>query len=319
MNRITSEQVEKARQVDLLTFFQKYYPDALVKVAPGTWSTVEHDSLKMSNGMWMWWSRRIGGRSALDYLIKVEGYQFADAVIKILDGFDREGYVRPEPVSFGSEKEIRLPEKNDNNDRVIAYLTGRGIDREIIDYCIKKKILYESLPYHNAVFLGHDQNGQVRYGCYRATNPRRIMGDVSGSDKAYSFRIARANSSTVHLFESAIDLLSYATIVKINGDDWKNNNMLSLAGVYLPGSNKRDGGMPKAFKNYIQNSLPVKEVVVHFDNDETGRQATKGFTEAFESMFVIKDEPAECGKDFNDMLVMKYRNSRNREEESCER
>ena len=60
MNRITSEQVEKARQVDLLSFFQKYHPDNLVKVAPGTWSTVEHDSLKMSNGMWMWWSRRIG-------------------------------------------------------------------------------------------------------------------------------------------------------------------------------------------------------------------------------------------------------------------
>ena len=28
----------------------------------------------------MWWSQRTGGRSALDYLIKVRGYSFLEAV-----------------------------------------------------------------------------------------------------------------------------------------------------------------------------------------------------------------------------------------------
>ncbi len=35
-------------------------------------------SLKISNGKWIWWSRGIGGRSALDYLIKVKGYSFLE-------------------------------------------------------------------------------------------------------------------------------------------------------------------------------------------------------------------------------------------------
>ena len=43
--------------------------------------TAEHDSLKISNGKWYWWSRGFGGYSALDYLIKVKEYDFVEAVI----------------------------------------------------------------------------------------------------------------------------------------------------------------------------------------------------------------------------------------------
>ena len=50
----------------------------------GSYCTKEHDSLKISNGMWYWFSRSIGGRSALDYLIKVEGMAFTEAVEEIV-------------------------------------------------------------------------------------------------------------------------------------------------------------------------------------------------------------------------------------------
>lgn len=39
-----------------------------------TYTTRRHDSLKISNGKWMWWSQSIGGRSTLDYLIKIRGF-----------------------------------------------------------------------------------------------------------------------------------------------------------------------------------------------------------------------------------------------------
>ena len=42
--------------------------------------TAEHDSLKISNGKWYWWSRGFGGYSALDYLMKVKEYGFVEAV-----------------------------------------------------------------------------------------------------------------------------------------------------------------------------------------------------------------------------------------------
>jgi hypothetical protein len=38
----------------------------------------------------------------------------------------------------------------------------------------------------------------------------------------------------VHLFESAIDLLSYVTLQKSEGKEWREEHLLSLAGVYQP-------------------------------------------------------------------------------------
>ena len=63
--------IEQARQIDLLSYLQRYEPRNLKRVAGNVYCTREHDSLKISNGKWYWWSMGIGGYSALDYLMKV--------------------------------------------------------------------------------------------------------------------------------------------------------------------------------------------------------------------------------------------------------
>ena len=75
--------INKARAMDLLTYLQTYEPDELVKISGNTYTTKTHDSLKISNGMWMWWSRGIGGRSAVDYLMRVRDMTFIEAVSQI--------------------------------------------------------------------------------------------------------------------------------------------------------------------------------------------------------------------------------------------
>ena len=67
---IAPELIIQAKQMDLLTYLKNYEPYELVKFSGNTYCTRTHDSLKISNGKWIWWSRGIGGRSALDYLIK---------------------------------------------------------------------------------------------------------------------------------------------------------------------------------------------------------------------------------------------------------
>lgn len=47
------------------------------------YTTCTHDSLKISNGKWCWWSLGVGGRSALDYLIKERGISLPKAVNQI--------------------------------------------------------------------------------------------------------------------------------------------------------------------------------------------------------------------------------------------
>ncbi len=69
----TKEEIEKARSIDLLTYLRNYEPEDLVHLYGNVYCTRQHDSLKISNGKWMWWSKGFGGTSALDYLIKVKG------------------------------------------------------------------------------------------------------------------------------------------------------------------------------------------------------------------------------------------------------
>ena len=84
MPYIPPEVVARAREMDLLTYLRTYEPQELVHFGGGTYCTREHDSLKISNGKWCWFSRGIGGYSALDYLIKVKEMPFTQAVETIM-------------------------------------------------------------------------------------------------------------------------------------------------------------------------------------------------------------------------------------------
>ena len=64
MPYIAPEVITEAKRMDLLTYLREYEPGELVKFSSNTYTTRTHDSLKISNGKWMWWSRGIGGKSA---------------------------------------------------------------------------------------------------------------------------------------------------------------------------------------------------------------------------------------------------------------
>ena len=73
--------VSKAKEMDLLTYLQIFEPDELVRVSDHEYCTKTHDSLKISNGKWMWWSRGVGGKNAVDYLVTVEEKTFYSAYL----------------------------------------------------------------------------------------------------------------------------------------------------------------------------------------------------------------------------------------------
>ena len=84
MGYVTREMIDRAKKMDLLTYLQTYEPQELVHFGGNTYCTREHDSLKISNGKWCWFSRGIGGKTALDYLIKVKELPFTEAVERIV-------------------------------------------------------------------------------------------------------------------------------------------------------------------------------------------------------------------------------------------
>ena len=300
MPYIEPEVILEAKKMDLLTYLQNYEPQELVRFSGNVYCTRTHDSLKISNGKWCWHSRGIGGRSALDYLIKVKGLSFTDAVEQIM------GQAVTKPLVFMSKTErqkpkaFALPAVNRCATHMVNYLERRGIDFDILRFCMETGRLYESYPHHNAVFVGMDEKGTPRYAALRNTG---FMGEAPGSDKHYSFGIsAKQDSDTLHLFESPIDLLSYATLLKLQDYDWQWEHLLSLSGVYQPKEKSEETTTPAALEKFLKNNPNIRKIVLRFDNDKTGRLAVQTIHAVLPDSYEIIDNPPPSGKDYNDYL-----------------
>ena len=311
MPYIEAEALQEARRVDLLSWLQMNDPNNLVHVCGNTYCTAEHDSLKISNGKWYWFSRGIGGVSALDYLIKVKEMTLPQAVQEVA-GIAAVRYEIPYQKTRPSDpRKLLIPELEKYPTRANRYLKQRGIKEEVINYCISHSLLFETKDYHNVLFIGYDDKGQARYGSMRGTMSS-YKSEVTGSSKRYSFSICdQSDPQEVHLFESVIDLLSYASLEIIEGRDWKKDALLSLAGVFMP---KRENVVPVALQEFISSHPDVKVIHLHLDNDEVGRGAAAGIMNGLRGKYTVLDEPSASGKDFNEHLINEIRKSRRKEE-----
>lgn len=304
--RFTQEEIESAKQVNLIDYIQRCEPGNLKKVAGNEYCTAEHDSLRISNGKWHWHSKGIGGHDALSYLQKVRGMNFPEAVQALLEQTSA-GYI---PMQSSAEKETEKvfspPARNYDHNRVISYLEKRGISRAVIFHCIKNKTLYESRDYHSAVFIGMDADGNPKYGNIRSTfdGEKAFKGECKGSDKRYAFQLIpkEMHSTTLHVFEASIDALSYATYAQMRGAPWKEMNLLALGGV--SGSGQK---VPLALDRFLKEHPQIQALYLHLDNDTPGRDAARNITELLKGRYEIRDIPPQGGKDVNDFL-QRYQN-----------
>lgn len=298
MPGVNKDQIAKAKEIDLLSYLQQYEPQEIKRTSRNEYCTVTHDSLKISNGKWYWFSRDIGGKTALDYLIKVRNMDFVEAVNLLCEGWAApaasfQGTKKPEPMP----KPLALPEPNRDNHTVIGYLRSRGIDPEIIYRCIQTGTLYESREHHSCVFVGTDNAGTPRFASIRGT-VGNFKQDIEGSDKRYGF-VLPSNppySRFIAVFESPIDALSLATIHKREKRAWDRCNFLSLSGI-----------SPLALLQYLADHPEIDRVHLYLDNDRAGLdgmmkiQEELSRTDDFCRHIITAKPPPTC-KDYNEYL-----------------
>jgi len=311
MSYIPKETIEKVKSIGLLTYLRKENPYDLVAHGNGEYSLRSHSSLKISrNGLWHWFSRgSVGGRSALDYLIKVEGFSFLDAVRKLSDSATNTGATEP------TEKEKRtlvLPPKHENDIKVFQYLTrDRGIDHEIVREFIEVGAIYESKytgqisgkVFTNAVFVGRDEKGAIRQASIRGIGSG-FKGEAAGSDKRYSFSVSPGKSDTAHIYESAIDILSYLSILKEYRKPVYRDHHMSLSGIYMPGHDADGQRVPIALERFLNTYPEIQKVVLHLDNDPAGRLSSAAIIKALAKAGIdaASSPPVIDGYDVNDYL-----------------
>ena len=276
------------------------------------YSTKEMDSLRIKNRRtWYRYSERVGG-DAITFLQHFCGRSFPEAVEDLL-AFHGRARDAPAERSRQTEqapelpKPFALPPRHTDARRVYAYLKKRGVSPQIIRSFISAGLLYEDSEHHNCVFIGF-QGERPRYGALRGTlSQSAFKGDIPGSDKRFSFAVPRQAGSrgTLCVFECAIDALSYLTIIKAKGQDWRQANCLSLAGIYQP----RENGQikfPLALDQYLKDNPHIETVVLCLDSDEVGRAASRAISDRLEGYTVI-DNPPRGAKDYNDLLRQRQR------------
>ena len=316
----TDEQVEQARSVNLADFLRFYEPTNItVNERYDEIRLKDHDSfvLTISNDLFHWKSRaEVGGKGALDYLVKVRNIGFKEAVAMLLPSgslnltYASEA-VKPKTPKPVERKPFELPPKHGSINSTVKYLQSRGICIDIINDCIANGSIYQTMYYSekanrsfpNAVFVGFDWGGaerKARFACIRSTFGD-YKHDVAGSSKVYGFLLPASTGATaVSVFESPVDALSGATLAKWKyGESYKNIHRLSLGGV-----------SDLALKEFLESFTSVRTVNLCLDHDEVGRKACADITKMLAELGKTKGKsykvnvlPPKHGKDYNEMLL----------------
>jgi hypothetical protein len=303
MGWVSKEQIAQARRIPVLEYVRTHETDAFQHIGGG-YRMKEHPSLAVTENGWYWHSREIGGKTALDYLTCVRGYGLVEAVCLLTGetpvGRDRQPdafSIHPSEPPTPDRKPFALPLRNGNHDRVLAYLQSRGIDKALIEDCIRHGVLYESKRFHNTVFVGRDERGKARSAAMRGTLSAYKC-DADGSDKSYGFTLPPDNpdSTAVAVFESPTDALSHQTLCKqgiLTFDGWR----LSLGGTSL-----------LALERFCANHPGVDTYLICTDNDEAGNRAAERIAEI--PGLSAARAPPPVGKDWNNTLQALLRSQR---------
>ena len=126
-------------------------------------------------------------------------------------------------------KHLEIPPAHKDMRRLFAYLCQtRGIAPEVVSAFARKDLLYESANHHNAVFVGRDEQGEIRHLHARGTlTGSHFRQTLPGSEKEYSFHWP-GTSGKLYAFEAPVDMLSY---ISLHPEGWQNHSYVALCGV----------------------------------------------------------------------------------------
>lgn len=99
------------------------------------------------------------------------------------------------------------------------------------------------------------------------------------------------NSDTLCVLESAIDLMSYLTLIKLHGIDNFKHHLLSMCGTsYI------------TIEKYLEKNPQIKKIILCLEANDEGQFFAQKIKEKFGETYEFKSHIPK-GKDFNEDLV----------------
>ena len=291
MLKYTDEQVERANNVDLVQMLES--EGEVLKKVGHEYRWDRHNSVMINGNKWYRHSAEKGGL-AIDFLKEFYSLSFLESVDKLLGGEQKAELKQASLTPKTEDKVLKAPPKNSDMHRVFAYLMKqRCIDKDVITHFAKAETLYEDSKYHNAIFVGKDENGEIKHIHKKGTLSygKSFRGDEFGSDKSYTFNHT-GTSNRLFVFEAPIDMLSYISLNKENnphGENWTNDSYITLSGL-----------SSKALLKFLENNPNTNEIYLCLDNDQAGIEAINRFKELLPDLAVYENLPTL--KDWNEDL-----------------
>ena len=286
----TKEQREQARRTDLANFLISHGEKVRKSGSEYEWLDGSQ-KVTIRGHLWYHQYEQKGG-DAVDFVRRFYNKDYAEAVEMLLNNGG--GQIVNLQTTEREQKPFILPPRNDRMSRVFSYLLlTRGIDKDVLFEFVRKKMIYESADYHNAIFVGYDSNGKPRHAHKRGTvTSNSYKGNVAGSQPEFSFHW-HGTSNKIFLFEAPIDMLSYISMHKEN---WKRHSYAASCSV-----------SDRVLFQCLNDNPNIKNVFLCFDNDEAGQTANKRIAEKLNSMNIQNEILVPTHKDWNEDILKNER------------
>ena len=183
------------------------------------------------------------------------------------------------PPKQEEPKHLEIPPAYKDMRRVFAYLCQtRGIAPEVVSTFARKGLIFEDENHHNAVFVGRDEQGEIRHLHARGTlTGSHFRQTLPGSQGEFSFHWQGA-SGKLYAFEAPVDMLSY---ISLHPEGWQNHTYVALC--------------------------QIGEVTLCLDSDEAGHNAARRIAgELLREWNVTVSATFPSQKDWNDELLANH-------------
>lgn len=178
MAHLEEDIIERAKNTDMIALLESEEGFSFKSTyGEREFKCIEHNSLVVNGNRrrWYWNSRQVGGNNAIDYLVKIRGMNFRDAVLHLVGDREQTAYTPirkavtenvsvSKPVRFVLPEQAHFPDGRRNYSNIIAYLNkGRGIDMNIINTLIASGQIYQGVQYNGLHIVGYNDEGMAFY------------------------------------------------------------------------------------------------------------------------------------------------------------
>ena len=233
MAHLEEDIIERAKNTDMIALLESEEGFSFKSTyGEREFKCIEHNSLVVNGNRrrWYWNSRQVGVNNAIDYLVKIRGMNFREAVLHLVGDREQTAYTPirkavtenvsvSKPVRFVLPEQAHFPDGRRNYSNIIAYLNkGRGIDMNIINTLIASGQIYQGVQYNGLHIVGYNDEGMAFY----RFNDNRNWVD-------YRLQTLRASPTATDTYQAEAVSSKYVDniLLKDNTKIFKNNLVVS--------------------------------------------------------------------------------------------